>query len=54
MKKRVYNTPKYRNEKRVVGFMNEGLKKKIVSFAKTKKVSISKALGIIVADYFSE
>ncbi len=54
MPKKIYNNAEYRDEKRVVGFINKDLKKKLLAFKKSKKISISKALGIIVADYFSE
>lgn len=54
MKNKIYNTPEYRNSKRVVGFIDKVLKKKIVKLAKKKNISISKALGIIIASYFFE
>lgn len=42
---KVYNTPAYRKDKRVVSFIDPATKRRIVKCAKANKVSISREIG---------
>lgn len=42
---KIYNTPEYRNLKRVVSFVDPIIKSKITKTAKKKKISVSKEIA---------
>lgn len=51
---KVYNTKEYRELKRVTSFMDAVIKKKLLKYAKTHKISMSKATEEIVGKFFNE
>lgn len=52
-KKKSGNTPQYRQDKRVVTFVDKETKGKILASAKGKKISVSKEVRMMLEDFYA-